>query len=121
MEPYCDKPVTGVAKSIYSAAIEGETDLRYAAERLKGKQDFFSHKLTYKNQVPLTITGEDKVIIWGESRYRNFHEVMRCGSFPMDYDFQGSKPEYLIGMSVPPVMTAQIATRIYEQWLTKLK
>ena len=44
-------------------------------------------------------------------------EVKRCGSYPQDYDFKGSKPQYLIGMSVPPVMTAQIATRIYEQWL----
>jgi DNA (cytosine-5)-methyltransferase 1 len=30
------------------------------------------------------------------------------------------KPEYLIGMSVPPIMTAQIASNIHEQWLSKL-
>jgi hypothetical protein len=28
--------------------------------------------------------------------------------------------KYLIGMSVPPVMTAQIATEIYNQWLNCL-
>jgi DNA (cytosine-5)-methyltransferase 1 len=34
----------------------------------------------------------------------------------MDYNFKKIDPQYLIGMSVPPVMTAQIATEIYNQW-----
>lgn len=38
----------------------------------------------------------------------------------IDYDFKKSKPHYIIGMSVPPIMTAQIASRIYEQWLKRL-
>ncbi len=41
------------------------------------------------------------------------------GSYPLDYDFQGDNV-YMIGMSVPPVMTAQVATRIYEQWLVRI-
>ena len=39
------------------------------------------------------------------------------GSYPLDYKFN-SDNVYMIGMSVPPIMTAQIATRIYEQWLS---
>ena len=38
----------------------------------------------------------------------------------MDYDFKNLKNQYLIGMSVPPVMTANIATEIYSQWLNCL-
>jgi DNA (cytosine-5)-methyltransferase 1 len=45
-------------------------------------------------------------------------EVKTAGSFPMDY--QVDNIGYLIGMSVPPVMTAQIAKEIYDQWLSKL-
>ena len=41
------------------------------------------------------------------------------GSFPLDYKFNTDNV-YIIGMSVPPVMTAQIATNIFEQWLSKL-
>ena len=44
-------------------------------------------------------------------------EFCRAGTYPIDYDFFGNRPNYLIGMSVPPVMTAQVATRVYEQWL----
>lgn len=40
-----------------------------------------------------------------------------CGTFPMDYDFNGIDPQYIIGMSVPPVMVAQIAHQIKRQWL----
>jgi len=39
----------------------------------------------------------------------------------MDYNFKNIKPKYLIGMSVPPVMTAQIANQIKLQWLDKIK
>lgn len=41
------------------------------------------------------------------------------GTFPVDYSFS-SRSVYIIGMSVPPVMIAQIATRIYDQWLSRL-
>jgi len=43
------------------------------------------------------------------------------GSYPLDYNhLEFNNPQYLIGMSVPPVMTAQISSRIYEQWLSKI-
>lgn len=32
----------------------------------------------------------------------------------------GMRPVYLIGMSVPPVMTAQIAHQLNLQWFSKL-
>lgn len=50
----------------------------------------------------------------------NFNEAILGGSYAMDYNFVKNNPKYLIGMSVPPVMTAQIATEIYNQWLSKL-
>jgi len=53
-------------------------------------------------------------------RMLNNHELCNGGTYPVDYNFKGMKPKYLIGMSVPPVMVAQIATEIYNQWLTKL-
>lgn len=39
------------------------------------------------------------------------------GSFPLDYNFMDVKPKYLIGMSIPPVMMAQVSYQIYKQWL----
>ena len=52
-------------------------------------------------------------------------EFILGGTFPIDYKIGNKKNEnyiaYLIGMSVPPVMTANISTEIYNQWLSKLK
>ena len=53
-------------------------------------------------------------------RMINFNEAILGGSYAMDYNFVTNNPKYLIGMSVPPVMTAQIAKQVYEQWLSKI-
>jgi DNA (cytosine-5)-methyltransferase 1 len=55
------------------------------------------------------------------ARKINLFEYCCAGTFPQDYDFKDIKPKYLIGMSVPPIMTAQILHQIYEQWLKKIK
>lgn len=47
-------------------------------------------------------------------------EFCQAGTFPLDYAFNKLRPNYLIGMSVPPVMMAQIAEQVYEQWLSKI-
>jgi site-specific DNA-cytosine methylase len=50
------------------------------------------------------------------ARKLNNCEMGLGGSFPADYDFKKMQPRYLIGMSVPPIMTAQIANQIFIQW-----
>lgn len=52
-----------------------------------------------------------------EDGYLTDNEYIKIGSYPLDYNFKNIEPKYLIGMSVPPVMTAQIAHEIYLQWL----
>ena len=48
-------------------------------------------------------------------------EFILIGSFPLNYNFNKNRVQYIIGMSVPPVMIANIVTEIYEQWLNKIK
>lgn len=47
----------------------------------------------------------------------NFKEELALCSFPKDYDFDGVKPTYLMGMSVPPLMMARVAEEIKKQLL----
>jgi DNA (cytosine-5)-methyltransferase 1 len=51
-----------------------------------------------------------------EDGYLTDNEYCQIGTYPLDYNFKSIEPKYLIGMSVPPVMTAQIANQIYLQW-----
>lgn len=84
------------------------------------KRKCFNTVLIFKNIVASTITSSCAHVIEGEKAFINDTELKLCGSYPLDYDFIKNKVSYLVGMSVPPVMTAQIATRIYEQWLSKI-
>lgn len=49
-------------------------------------------------------------------RRLNDRETILAGSFPLDYDFMDCDVNYLIGMSVPPLMTAGVASEIAKQW-----
>lgn len=100
---------------------ESDIDLSNIAGRLDNRPNsFFNHKFLKDNEVANTITSGDLCTLYSEPRYRNNKEVIMCGSYPLDYNFMGIEHKYLIGMSVPPVMTAQIANQIYIQWLSKL-
>ena len=82
---------------------------------------FFNCSLLHNNKTPCTITTQIlSNILYDIPRFMNNDEIIKAGSFPSDYDFQKTKPVYIIGMSVPPIMTAQIANRIYEQWINKI-
>jgi DNA (cytosine-5)-methyltransferase 1 len=81
---------------------------------------FADYKLNYTDIVP-TITASVGDGAWHPDfcRLLNRKELCRAGTYPQDYDFKGNGEQYLIGMSVPPVMVAQIATEVLTQWLCK--
>lgn len=93
-----------------------DPDMRYATKRKTGKQNNFGHRLIKDNMISWTLLAGDQCVVYSEKRYFTNNERLKIGSYPKDYNFIRNKPEYLIGMSVPPVMVAQIATKIYEQW-----
>jgi DNA (cytosine-5)-methyltransferase 1 len=76
---------------------------------------FNSIKLS-KNQVVNTIASGSELYHYEKLKALSNNELKLAGSYPLDYNFKKIEPKYLIGMSVPPVMTAQIATEIYNQW-----
>ena len=67
-----------------------------------------------------TITSGGSYAIEDSAELMTDLEFCKGGSYPVDYNFLGNKAQYLIGMSVPPLMTGKIAEQIYKQWLSKL-
>jgi DNA (cytosine-5)-methyltransferase 1 len=82
---------------------------------------FADYKLKYTDIVP-TITASVGDGAWHPDycRLLNRKELCCAGTYPQDYNFQDNGEQYLIGMSVPPIMTAQIASEVFSQWLSKL-
>ena len=109
-----------VLPSIWNLRKKLDVDLSSASKREFNKDKLFSYKFIYDDKVVNTITAKDCNILFDECRYFNKIESQKAGSYPIDYNFLDVKPHYLIGMSVPPIMTAQIASNIYDQWLSKL-
>lgn len=80
----------------------------------------FNHVYTFKDKVMNTITGKGELAmsLFDEPKRVSVTEMIKGSTFPNDYNFLDVKPGYVMGMSVPPVMVANIASRIYKQWLS---
>jgi len=90
--------------------------------RYTGKEKLFSYSKVNPDKALKTIlsaynNGEFR---HDDMSYLHDEDIISGGSFPQDYNFFDVKTKYLVGMSVPPVMTAQVATQIFQQWLSKL-
>jgi len=82
---------------------------------------YFNEVKLHPDKVVQTIRANGLPYDYEVERVMFDEEIKNCGSFPLDYRFLENKIGYLIGMSVPLVMMAQVASRIYEQWLSKLE
>jgi len=88
---------------------------------LKNGNTFGFYYTAVKHRVFVSMTaGNSEYGIEEESSFINDSEIIKLGSFPSDYIFLNQKPKYLIGMSVPPLMTARIANELKKQWLDKV-
>jgi DNA (cytosine-5)-methyltransferase 1 len=101
---------------LWSKRSNGDLDFGFINIRLGNKQNSFTTKLLYNDKVCNTVTGGDNNVLFDIPRKTTKKEVCQIGTYPLDYNFKTVEPKYLIGMSVPPVMTAQIAHQIYLQW-----
>lgn len=81
---------------------------------------FFARKKLVLNEVSNTIAASKRHCHPTHPRTLNDIELLRIGAFPQDYNFMGISANYLIGMSVPPVMMANVAEQVKKQWLDKI-
>lgn len=103
-------------KSILSYYKKTDKSLADIVKRINGKNTGFTSMILKDNQVSNTVTssGDD---------YRAY-DKMKCSdidftkrqSFPLDYDYMGLSTKYVTGMSVPPIMMAQIVSELLKQW-----
>jgi DNA (cytosine-5)-methyltransferase 1 len=116
------KEITEYQKKAWDKRIYGDENISQSKARIEDmKVSDFNNKYIYKDKVCPTITGKgaQSMTLFELPKRPSDNELKKCGSYPLDYKYNGIIG-YLIGMSVPPVMTAQIATQIYKQWLSKI-
>lgn len=118
---YSGREITStIIRTLWDNRQPGDINQAAANERLFGKGSNFGQSYVYQDKVCPTLTGKDTSLIhFDQPRYLGTSEVCGLSTFPQDYNFAGQSPHYICGMSVPPVMMAQVASAIWEQWLSK--
>ena len=108
--------------SLWEQKQPGDWDCGDVTRRIFGQERCFTDSFVFDDKVIKTIntSGLDKFMLWEKPRRLNASEVVTASTFPQDYNFGTENPAYLCGMSVPPVMMAQVASRVYDQWLSRI-
>jgi len=113
--------MTDVKRNIWNNRINGDSDFSCTLGRIENRPNsMFNNNYLYGNKPLNTITSKKNDVLFDEPRHCNFNENTSGQTYPKDYNFLNMPYLYLLGMSVPPIMTAQISTQIYSQWLSKL-
>lgn len=119
---YSGREVTSkVMRLLWDNRLPGDVNQSDANIRLFGKNSNFNQGYVYLDKICPTLAGKEScLVLFDQPRMLGKSEVCCISSFPQDYDFGSQPPHYVCGMSVPPIMMAQVAHQIYEQWLSKL-
>lgn len=113
-------PLTEHQLNLWNKKIQTDNNIADINLRERGILSDFNAVFIKNANVMPTITANGKFIDFELPQHISENTIKLAGTFPLDYDFKGQKPVYYVGMSVPPVMTAQVASQVYEQWLSKL-
>lgn len=114
------RDVSPHVKKLLSHMQPADTTLADIRNRVEGLNIGFTAAIISNGDIFPTVTANSHSWVHRTSKkYLTTEEYRIASTFPADYNFNGIKPLYLLGMSVPPVMMAQVANQIFEQWLTK--
>lgn len=102
-------------KRIWSLRNIKDLSLAETKKRIGEKYNRFNTRYIFSDKVNFTITAGCNNILYDYPRKQTRSELIKSGTFPLDYDFLDLKAEYLIGMSVPPLMIYNIARQIKKQ------
>jgi DNA (cytosine-5)-methyltransferase 1 len=118
-EDIAESPLSPIHAKLWEKIKEGESLSNYY-ERIKQKPRTFSEQKVNSKTPSCALTATPcHFLHWRSPRYLNYSEWKRLGSFPDDYQAKTDKiGKYMIGMSVPPRMTEQVAKAVIEQWLS---
>ena len=95
----------------------GDHDIAEIKERVKGKGTNYNTKINEDNRIAFTLVSGSTYVRACDKTWMSDGDIVNVQTFPQDYDFCGQTPIYICGMSVPPVMMANITGEIYNQWL----
>jgi DNA (cytosine-5)-methyltransferase 1 len=86
-------------------------------KRIYGKNIGFTNVIFQDGKVAHSLCSNGLLIRACDKSWLTEDDCKNIQSFPQDYDFCDQTAQYICGMSVPPVMMAQVSAEVYSQWL----
>ena len=110
----------GVCKELMKYRRPTDKSMNDISIKVRGKVSGYSVSISHDNRVTATNTASGTKLRYIDGKKFSNEDYVNTQTFPHDYDFGKERVQYVTGMSVPPVMMANIATEIYMQWLKDL-
>jgi DNA (cytosine-5)-methyltransferase 1 len=107
------------AKRLTENARPFDVSFADVCKRLGEKENGFGRAFLWDDSIAPTIVSANDYIRGFEKVYASAEDIRNIQTFPQDYDFCGMSPNYLCGMSVPPIMIKRLVTRIKDTGIFK--
>lgn len=119
------RPMNPETKMYKLWANRKKTDSNFStiAKRLWGKESYFSETIIHNDTIPPTIVSGSAYYLYDKAFDVSSNDLITIQTFPQDYDFIKNSYtfiKYVLGMSVPPLMTYGVAKEVEKQLLNKL-
>lgn len=105
-----------LTKKLLNKRIITDKSLADIKERLGLNRSMFSQMLLKDNKVACCIVASRRLFRYCDATYLSKQDIVNISTFPQDYNFCNSSVLFICGMSVPPVMMANIATEVKQQF-----
>lgn len=117
--------INPAARKLWEKRKPGQKSLGDVLKEEEGRDSYFNYTFAFDDEPVNTITAHrESNIVYDTGKFLSNNEVILASTFPLDYNFMtdvNSNITYVCGMSVPPVMMANVASNVYEQWLKPIK
>lgn len=107
-------------QKLLEQALPTDKHVGEVAKRVAGAEGvYFTTKIYQDNIVCPTMVAGGSMFRFCDRKKLTPRDIANISSFPQDYNFMDNNVQFVCGMSVPPNMMANIATEVYNQWITK--
>lgn len=106
-----------VSKKLLEYRKPGDRCISDISQRIRKKVSGFSNPINWDDEPVQTVTSGGSLFRGCDGLLMTDRDIINCQTFPQDYDFMDQNVQYVCGMSVPPVMMANVSLKVYEQWL----
>lgn len=112
------KPAAGQAAELLRYRRKGDRDLSDINKRVTKKTSMYTSQIFYDDEPARTVTAGGYMARFCDGMLLSDQDISNIQTFPQDYDFCGMDVQYVCGMSVPPVMMANVAREVDAQLLS---